>query len=223
MYSQEDILNTRKFSPETFILLSRMVDVIVNQRLNEDKIKKLELRTALVQLLGISDHAAKKAISIFNKRSEASEKRPMGRPGRSLEPESISALKDMVKEKNQGGQVITFRCLITSLEQEKGIKITYRVLLKDLHRLSLSYKKGERRNILHDSPFQHWVSFQVTQLKEFRTWMVSTKPIMSWSICWWVILSSWPTRWKNLGTSWRSREWERKKANDGYVWRIHCI
>ena len=95
MCSQEDIFNTKKNSPETFILLSRVVDVIVNVRLNEDKIKKLEIRTALVQLFGIIDPIAKKkTIYIFNKRSEASEKQPMGLPRRQLEPEYISAAKE---------------------------------------------------------------------------------------------------------------------------------
>ena len=74
MYAKEDILDTRKFTTETFALLGRMVDVIVNKRLDQHNIAKLDLRQTLIELLGITDYAAQKAIAIFNGRSEPSEK-----------------------------------------------------------------------------------------------------------------------------------------------------
>ncbi|KAI8370984.1 hypothetical protein BD560DRAFT_468511 [Blakeslea trispora] len=70
----EDILDTKKITTETFTLLSRMVNVILNKKLNQRNIAKLELRQALIELLGITDYAAQKAISIYYERLEPFEK-----------------------------------------------------------------------------------------------------------------------------------------------------
>ncbi|KAI8364598.1 hypothetical protein BD560DRAFT_448407, partial [Blakeslea trispora] len=91
MYAKEDILDTKKFTTETFTLLSRMVDVIVNKRLDDRNIAKLEPHQALIELLGITDYAAQKAINIHCERSEPSEKKHMGRPPHQLQPEYIFA------------------------------------------------------------------------------------------------------------------------------------
>ncbi|OBZ80584.1 hypothetical protein A0J61_11367 [Choanephora cucurbitarum] len=61
MYAKEDILDTRKFTTETFALLGRMVDVIVNKRLDQHNIAKLDLRQTLIELLEITDYAAQKS------------------------------------------------------------------------------------------------------------------------------------------------------------------
>ena len=51
-----------------------MVDVIVNKRLDQHNIAKLDLRQTLIELLGITDYAAQKAMGIYYERSEPSEK-----------------------------------------------------------------------------------------------------------------------------------------------------
>ena len=129
-----------------------MVDVIVNKRLDQHNIAKLDFRQTLIELLGITDYAAQKAIAIFNGRSEPSEKKRMGRPPRQLKPEYISAVKELVDKNNKEGRVSTVRSLSAALEEQRNIVVSYDVLLKDLHTMKLTYKKGERRNILHDSP-----------------------------------------------------------------------
>ncbi|KAI8364437.1 hypothetical protein BD560DRAFT_491260 [Blakeslea trispora] len=52
----------------------RMVNVILNKKLDQRNIAKLELHQALIELLGIADYAVQKAMSIYNERSEPSEK-----------------------------------------------------------------------------------------------------------------------------------------------------
>ncbi|KAI8366204.1 hypothetical protein BD560DRAFT_490784 [Blakeslea trispora] len=114
-----------------------MVDVILNKKLDQRNIAKLEL-------LGIADYAVQKAMSIYYERSEPSEKKRMGCPFRQLEPEYISAVKEIVDKINKEGRVSTVRSLAAALEEQKSIVVSYDVLLKDLHTLKLTYKKDKK-------------------------------------------------------------------------------
>ena len=129
-----------------------MAAVIVNKRLYQHNIAKLDLHHTLIELFDITDYVAQKASAIFNGRSEPSEKKRMGRPPCQLKPKYISAVKELVAKNNKEGQLSTVRSLVAALEEQKNILVSYDVLLKDLHTTKLTYKKGERRNIFYDIP-----------------------------------------------------------------------
>ena len=74
------VLDSTKFTDETYILLSRMYDAILNDRLSEPSFKHIDRRQKFMKLLGITEHAAKRAIHIYNNPSEASERKEVDQP-----------------------------------------------------------------------------------------------------------------------------------------------
>jgi transposase len=65
-------------------------------------------------------------------------------------PEYSSAVEEIILYNNEQGQINTVRRAIKNLEESYHIKVSYSVLLKDMHRLGFKYEKGIR-NILHDA------------------------------------------------------------------------
>ena len=79
MFFPDEILDSRKFTDETYILLSRRYEVIAQDKLNDGRFRGIQLRERPAKLLGITGSAAKKAIALSKDESEPSEKKtPLG-------------------------------------------------------------------------------------------------------------------------------------------------
>lgn len=145
------ILDSRNFTDETYILLSRTCDVIKENKLKNGHCKKPESRETFSKLFGITSSAAKKAICISNSLLETFKKKCIGRPPHELEKDYILAVKNIVKDFNEKDLPATVKTIKKALKDKYDIGLLRQALLRDMHTLKLRYKQGIRRDLNHDS------------------------------------------------------------------------
>ncbi len=63
-----------------------------------------------MKVCGIPEHAAKRAIHMYNNPTEASENKPIGRPKRALDPEYSSAVEE----------IMLYNCGLCLISNSKG-------------------------------------------------------------------------------------------------------
>lgn len=80
-----------------------------------------------------------------------SKKKTIGRPRLLLDSDYSSAVEDILLYNNEHGEISTVKRTMAVLEQAYHIKVSYSVLLRDIHALRFKYQKGTRINILHDA------------------------------------------------------------------------
>jgi hypothetical protein len=115
------------------------------------KYRSLEKRDLLIVVCGISGHAARKVIHMYNHPVEASENKPVSRPRCSFDPEYSSALEEIVLQSNESGKTNTVKRMLKMLEDSYHIKASYDVYLRDTQILGSKYEKSIRKNIFYDS------------------------------------------------------------------------
>jgi hypothetical protein len=66
------------------------------------KYRNLERRDLLMKVCGVSEHAARKTIHMYNHPEEAFENKPIGRLGYSLDSEHSSAVEETILHNKSG-------------------------------------------------------------------------------------------------------------------------
>lgn len=140
------------FSDDAYKVIMNVYETLTKATFREREFLGMQKRELLMKVCGIPEHAAKRAIHMYNNPTEASENKPIGRPKRALDPEYSSAVEEIMLYNNEHGEINTVRRTMKRLEDSYHIKVSYSVLLRDIHALRFKYGKGIRRNILHDSP-----------------------------------------------------------------------
>ena len=128
-----------------------MYDVIANNKLSDPHLAGLDQRERFFKLLGTSPYAARKATHMYNNPSEVSEKQKRGRPLEELEPDYISAVREIVKENNKGKRPNTVKTISITLKLKISLKVTRPTLMGDLHSIGLNYKTKYRKNVYHET------------------------------------------------------------------------
>jgi hypothetical protein len=66
MHFEQLLSNTREFTPETYAILAKVHEHLLNNPTKESKFKGLDQREKLSMATGVSEHAARKAIELYN-------------------------------------------------------------------------------------------------------------------------------------------------------------
>ncbi|KAG1439640.1 hypothetical protein G6F56_012227 [Rhizopus delemar] len=151
MQSPFESAKNEHLSDDSYKILKHIYQFIHNDTLKIKKFSRMQKRELLMNVCGITEHAAKKVIHMFNNPSEASENKTIGRPRRPLTTEYSSAVEEIILYNNEKGQINTVRRTMKMLEESYHMKVSYSILLRDMHALGFKYQKGIRRNILHNS------------------------------------------------------------------------
>jgi transposase len=139
-------------SDDAYNIIGNIYDAISQLHFGNTPFKGLKTIEVLQKMCGISHYAAQKAIEYRKKPSEASERQPVGRPRRLLDPEYSSTVEEIILNNNKAGKINTVMRTLKVLKESQYIKVSYSALLRDIHQLGFKYQKGIRRNILHDAP-----------------------------------------------------------------------
>jgi transposase len=121
------------------------------QNLKAESIAAPKKRNLLMKVYGVSEHASRKAIHIYNHPTKISKNKSASQPG-CFDPEYSFILEEIILHNNESGKGNTIKWTMKVLEDAFHIKALYSILLRDIHILGFKYEKGIRRNILHDSP-----------------------------------------------------------------------
>jgi hypothetical protein len=76
MHFEQLLSNTREFTPETYAILAKVHEHLLNNPTKENKFKGLDQRGKLSMATGVSEHAARKAMGFTMAHGIQLKKRP---------------------------------------------------------------------------------------------------------------------------------------------------
>jgi transposase len=113
--------------------------------------EKLNLRKEVADTLGIAERTVASVTSEFNKTNNLSPAVPTGRPSNGIDIVVMEKIRETIHNANQNGNPISSK-IISNLLRDIGIDLSPRTIRRYCRKMGYRYGKGERLNILHETP-----------------------------------------------------------------------